>query len=209
MAQHIHPHNFYWTLWACNKSCIYSQYWIWAPSSIRLTSTYVMPLNTLARSNKLWTSIGINKLEQFQHQRHCKHILWPTTSIESSTSNCSWYCSYKRLLLMSAISCVDNAPKECGKAQQELKTLKAIHIPNQQKTKRWSLGWAHLRSAIMCVRLLFKLQQSTINHQHAPNLQDGESLHIHENFKELPQALNGNPLSQNKISKFVGSPSHM
>ena len=36
-------------------------------------------------------------------------------------------------------------------------------------------------------------QPSTINHQHLPSLQDGESLHRHENFEELLQTLIGNP----------------
>ena len=40
------------------------------------------------------------------------------------------------------------------------------------------------------------IQPSTINHQHLPSLQDGGSLHIHKNFKEVQQILIGSSQSQ-------------
>lgn len=49
------------------------------------------------------------------------------------------------------------------------------------------------------------VQPSTINHQHLPSLQDGGSLHIHKNLKELPQTLTRNSQSQSKCANPSGA----
>ena len=49
------------------------------------------------------------------------------------------------------------------------------------------------------------VQPSIINHQHLSSLQDGGSLHKHENLKELPQTLTGNSQSQTKCANPLGA----
>ena len=44
----------------------------------------------------------------------------------------------------------------------------------------------------------------SINHQHVPNLEEGRSLHKHENFKELMQTWIGNSQSQTKCPNPLG-----
>ena len=78
-------------------------------------------------------------------------------------------------------------PKNCENSQQDCKTLNPTHIPREQKTaSRKDEAWDGSTCAYC----------PTINHQHSPSLQDGGSLHKHENFEECPQTIIGNLRNQ-------------
>ena len=86
---------------------------------------------TLTRFNKLPTRLGIGKWEQ----SHYKHGLWPTTSLEPSTSSCNWYCSYKHLLFTSPpLFALTMLPIKCEKLRQEFKTLNPYSCTKWVKT---------------------------------------------------------------------------
>ena len=85
-------------------------------------------LNTLARSTKLWSNIGIAKWEQFQCQRHCKHGLWSVTSLEPE------YLEL-RLISLTQIPHVDFAPQNMQEITKIIQNAKLTHIPSEQTTK--------------------------------------------------------------------------
>ena len=142
--------------------------------------------STLARSNKFGTCIG--KWEQFQLQRQCKLGLWPTTSLELSTLSCSCYCSNKCFMLVAPPSFASTMlPKtlwEITKWIQIPQLYQCTKGANKLKVAKMKLGMgAH--ELCDCVHVP-TIQPSKIIYQHLPSLQDGGTLHIHENFEELP-----------------------
>ena len=74
---------------------------------------------------------------------------------------------------------------------------------NKPTVGKMKLGMGALKESYYVHALT--VQPSRINYQHLPNSEDGENLHKHENFEELPQTLIGNSQSQTKWANTLGA----